>query len=621
VPPEEPDGEPGEAAELARAAEVPFYEPAEVEAVFTDAAGRFESGPLWPGCVYTLTVSADGFAPRQLREIEGRAGQVHEVRSVALSGTSATVAGTVVGPDGRPLGGATVINSGDGPKRLTVLTDAAGRFSLTGLYDGPAVVVAHKPGYRWGYAVARPGAPEPKVILRPLSDPPGAVAVPTDDQRRAEADLVRRLTELARKGHAQPPPPPPQDPWAEARTDLDGYLAKLAKQESMTANQTLTALARVLAKEDRAKAVLVLQGAAAAARRLSMPRQPAMAGFAGLAFDVDGGLRVDALTRVAETADDLGLRAEAAAWLTEAEAMAGRLPEAQRQQALGTVAIGWVRLDPARTEKLLAAAGPELITGDMAVAGVVGRLVRDDPAKAVPWLSRFKRPTDPIAQSYRSQVAVRLAGRDLPQAVRVGEGAVDPAYRALTLARLATATGADRKLARGLIEKAAAAIAAGPGSEEDEPEQRLGVAVYLLWQAQAVAYPDLASLVAVALTTRPPVPAHEYQATTWRSQTLRLAAGVGSIDPAAGRALLGPDPGRDGPHAEDDGEGDGAWFIALALADPAAASRHVGDDLGPDEAAGALAVLRRRSAVLDRFGMLERLWWVREGPEADAGED
>ena len=51
----------------------------------------------------------------------------------------------------------------------------AGRFSLAGLYDGPAVLAAQKPGYRWGYAVARPGEPEPKVVLRTLTDPPAGV--------------------------------------------------------------------------------------------------------------------------------------------------------------------------------------------------------------------------------------------------------------------------------------------------------------------------------------------------------------------------------------------------------------------------------------------------------------
>jgi hypothetical protein len=621
--PQDADDEPDEPEGPARRTEAQFYQPAEVEAVFTDAAGRFESGPLWPGCVYTLTVSADGFAPRLLREVEGRAGQTHDFPPVVLSGTSAAVAGTVVGPDGRSLAGATVINSGDAPKRLTAATDAAGRFSLAGLYDGPAVLVAHKPGYRWGYTVARPGEPEPKIVLRPLTDPPATIPAPTDEQRRAETDLVRRLTKLVPKDLAPPgAPPPDRDPWAEARKDLDGYLAKLAKQDGTWASQNLTALARELAKDDRAKAVRVLQEAAAAARRVSVLHGQGAELFGQMAFDASAFLRVDALTRVAETADDLGLRAEAGAWLAEAEALVLRLPEAQRPQSFGRLAVGWVRLDPARAEKFLAAAGPEPISRDMAVGAVVDRLLWNDPAQAVPWLDRFKRPGDTLAQSYRSRVAVRLAERDLPQAVRLGEGITDPVYRALTLTRLATAVPRDdSKQAHALIEKAAAAVVAGPGSQEFEPEHRMGLAVYLLWQAQAVAYPDLPSLVAVALTTRPPVPAHERQTETWRSQTIELTVGVGSVDPPAGRALLGPDPGRDKAHGQDPEDGGWDWFLALALADPVAATRFANDDLDPDQAAGALAVLKKRSAVIERLHFLERLWWVRDDPDAAGVED
>src|SRR5690242_19883372 len=144
----------------------------------------------------------------------------------------------------------------------------------------------------------------------------------------------------------------------------------------------------------------------------------------------------------------------------------------------------------------------------MTVAGIVERLLRGDPAQAVGWLDRFKRPADAVAQSYRSRVAVRLADRDLPQAVRLAEGTADPVYRGLALARLATAVPkSDPKSAHALIEKAAEAVAADARSVEYGPEHRMGLAVYLLWQAQAVAYPDMPSLVAVALTTRPPVPA------------------------------------------------------------------------------------------------------------------
>jgi hypothetical protein len=609
VPAQQPDGEPDEAAEPAGETAVYGYEPVEVEADFTDAAGEFTVGPLWPGgSVYTLTVSADGFAPRRLREVKSREGQAPNIGTVVLTGTSATVAGIVVVTDGRPLAGATVINSGDGPKRLTAATDAAGRFTLAGLYDGPAVLVAQKPGYRSGYAVARPGEAEPRLVLRPATDPPATIAAPTEERRRAEADLVRRLTELAHKdGAAVPEPGPAPDPWAEARKDLDGFLAKLARQDGPTTSMTLTGLALALAKEDRAKAVRVLREAAAAARRARAARGQGAEFFQGIGFDADAFLRLEALARVAEAAEDLGLRDEAAAWLGEAEALALRQPEPQRANVMGALAAGWVGLDPARAEKCLAGLGPESLTWDVTLTRVLERLLAGDPARAVPWLDRFKRPADSLAQGYRSRVAVRLADRDLPQAIRLAEGITHPVYRGLTLARLATVVPkTDHQLAHALIEKAAAAVAAGPGREGEEAEQRMGVAVYLLAQAEAVAYPDLPSLVALALTTRPPVPAHQFHAEAWRSHTVQLAAGVAVVDPEAGRALLGPDPG-----AEEDGS---EWFVALALADPAAAARHL-DALEPGEAGGVLAVLRERSLVIDRLELLNRLWWVREAED------
>jgi hypothetical protein len=613
VVPPQPPLLPNGALDKSRAAGAPSsftpFGPAELEAVFTAADGRFQSGPLWPGCSYTLTVSADGRAPRQVHPVVGRPGETLEVDPVVLSGTSAAVAGTVVGADGRPLSGATVVNSGDGPKRLTAATDEAGRFSLAGLYDGPVVLVAHKPGFRWGYAVTRPGEPEPRLVLRPVTDPPAAVAGLTEDQCRAEADLVRRLAEIVAKEPAlRVGPAAVPDRWAEVRKDLDGYLAKHAEEAGEAVALDFVPLARVLAKEDRVKARRVLRAAAEAARRLRLPAdQSAVPGLG----DVTAALRVHELAQVAEAAADLGERADAVAWLAEAETLAGRLPEFERQGLLGQLAAGWVTLDPARTEKLLAAAGPDSLVRDATVSAILERLLKGDARQALPWLGRFPHPRADMAQSYRSRVAVRLAGQDLPQALRLAEALANPVYRGLTLAALATPMHkTDPKGAHALIEKAAAALAADP-AEEEARRLRPGAAFYLVSQAEAVRYPDLGTVVAVALTARPLVPAQEDQAETWRSGLVELALGVGGVDPAAGRALLGSDAA---PIAED--EEDARWLTALALADPAAAARHVDARLNPYQANAVLQVLKRRSSVLERFELLRDLWWVLDGAEA-----
>jgi SHS family lactate transporter-like MFS transporter len=592
-------GAPVDAAKPAEAmAFAVYFQPAEVEALFTDAAGRFESGALWPNCVYVVNVSADGLAPRRLREIEAQAGQVHELPAVVLNRMSGAVAGTVVGTDGQPLAGVTVLNSGDGPKRLTASTDAAGRFQLTGLYDGPAVVVAHKPGYRWAYAVARPGAPEPKLRLRSLAEPPEAVAPISDEHTRADAELVRRLAAIVAKDRAaRPQPPAGQDPWAAARKDLDVFLANQPRQPHPAAACALVPLATELAKEDRVKALRVLREAAAMAKRVAPPAGQAGASFQQRASEMTAYFQVQELTLVAIGAAELGFQPDATGWLAEAEALALRLSDPLRHQQVGQLAVAWVTHDPARAEKLLAVIG-DAPTWDVTVSQIIRRLVEVDPHKAVPWLGRFKQPDDETAQSHRALVAVRLADRDWSQALRMVDEIRYPAWRAATLARLAAvAPRDDGKLAHDLIDKAAAALATEPKQDEREPAPRMGVGVYLLWKADAVKYPDKASLVALALTTRPPVRPQEDQANLRHAQTVRLAAGVGSLDPQAGRALLGRQGGPDQDDLEDPKGDLHQRLLALALVDPAAAGRLAGDP-NPYSAAAVLHVLRRRSAVI-----------------------
>jgi hypothetical protein len=177
----------------------------------------------------------------------------------------------------------------------------------------------------------------------------------------------------------------------------------------------------------------------------------------------------------------------------------------------------------------------------------------------------------------------------------------------------------DSKRSHALIDKAAAALTAPPSQDEHEAEQRIGVAVYVLWQARDVSYPDLASLVAMAMTTRPPVPPHGSSTEVWRSQTFHLTAGIASLDPAAGKALLGPNPAADLADPEFIANYQDLWLSTLALADPAAATRHLPAELHAEEAANLLAILKKRSAVLGRLDLMHRIWW--EPERHDASDD
>jgi hypothetical protein len=249
---------------------------------------------------------------------------------------------------------------------------------------------------------------------------------------------------------------------------------------------------------------------------------------------------------------------------------------------------------------------------DAAVSLIVNRLLmKKEPEKALPWLARFREAGDPMSQTMRAQVAVKLADKDLKTALETAESLTDPLHKALALARLATSAKVQPQQAHDLIDRAAALLVANPTAKDEyDSEPRLGVAVYLLWQAKAVKHPDLPSLVALALAARAPTPAGPSAADTWRSNTLRLAAGAGSVDPAAGRAVLGPDPQRDFIESADAKEYGHDWLTPLALIDPALALKHLPAELSWYEAEHLLTVLKKRSSVVATLGLLDRMGWV-----------
>jgi hypothetical protein len=589
-----------------------YFLPMEIEAVFTDADGRFESSALWPGCTYTLNISAAGVVPRELSGIHGKPGQAHEVPSLVLRGLSATVAGVVQGADGQPLAGATVMNSGDATRRLMATTDTSGAFTLAGLYEGPVVLVAHKPGYRWGYAVHQPGATAPRIILPSLTDPPVPIAPIANEQRLAETKLIRRLKDLEEKQHAvkpgraDPDAASPKHQVEEARKNLDAYVARYAK--SPGAGYTLTQLATSLAKEDQAQALRVLKEAAALAKRTDLDT-PNISFLPG--SEISNLRRCQELTRVAQVAGDLGLRDAAVGWLDEAESGVAKLPSKYRQRVVGMLAVAWVTLDSARTEKLLA--GLEGDT-DFAVRGIIQRLLRTDPEKTLPWFERLKLPQEPSVEATRAQVAIGLAERDFARARRLAESITAHEHQARAYLGLAgAARKSDVQVAHNLIERAAAALAAEGMQNERQTENRVGVAIELLWRAKEVGYPDLASLVVVALTCRPPLHVNNQLDRTWRWQRVLLAAGVASIDPATGRALLR----REGETtlAEDE-QFSYVWLAALALADPAAALEQL-DSVRQPNPEVVLAVVKRRSAVMAKLSQGDWLANI----EADDGQE
>lgn len=127
-----------------------------------------------------------------------------DVGPIALPLVGTAVTGRVFNLAGEPLAGVTVSNRGDSPRRVDGVTDAEGRFSLSGLSEGPAFVVAHAPGRRWSLARCEPGR-DATIVLRSTDDPPEPVRPPSPEFHAARAELARRAAELPAEARSHLP--------------------------------------------------------------------------------------------------------------------------------------------------------------------------------------------------------------------------------------------------------------------------------------------------------------------------------------------------------------------------------------------------------------------------------
>ena len=108
-----------------------------------------------------------------------------------------TIEGRVVNRQGRPVAGALVFQSGDGPMRTETLADQDGRFALPGVFEGPAIVLARKDGFRARFQPVDDGAASIRIALARADEAPIAAyktlppALPADEEKA----LARRLVQ------------------------------------------------------------------------------------------------------------------------------------------------------------------------------------------------------------------------------------------------------------------------------------------------------------------------------------------------------------------------------------------------------------------------------------------
>ncbi len=166
----------------------------------TGADGQFRTPKqLRPDMDYHVDVEADGYVAAGTEWIPPGDRKLWYVPALTLqpATTIRTVAGRAVDSQGRPIAGAVVFQSGDGPARTRTTTGPDGRFRLPGVYREPAFLFVEGDGL--AFEGHRVGAGDAAVELRvrregePAAGPPLHTlppVLPREDEKALARSLI-----------------------------------------------------------------------------------------------------------------------------------------------------------------------------------------------------------------------------------------------------------------------------------------------------------------------------------------------------------------------------------------------------------------------------------------------
>ena len=194
--------------------------------IATDADGVATFPGMLPDRAYTLSLvpgwpSSDP-SPISTPEWHAVAGQTHDFGTLVVERGRSEVSGVAMDEHGNPAWGVEVYTNGDGRHDARALTDAEGRFRLTGLDPGHLYVLADVDGYEFCALRAEAGGREVSLPLIPMDAPtfgappppraPGmtateqrtlarkllieAAGITTDANGETRRDILTRLAEL-----------------------------------------------------------------------------------------------------------------------------------------------------------------------------------------------------------------------------------------------------------------------------------------------------------------------------------------------------------------------------------------------------------------------------------------
>lgn len=570
------------------------------ETLQTDAAGRFASSALVPGDEYRLRVDAPGFGSQETALVLAAAGRTYDFGLLRLPRADGRVAGIVVDRQNRPIEGARVINSGDGPKPIDAVTGPDGRFELVGFYEGPVWLCAQKTGRRWTSLRSTSGDHDAKIVLLSIDEPlpePRVVsnaAALADSRKKLTRHLLDALWALpddklegfrrqVLEGMARFDLPEAHRWFDErkrrgvgdtgdgsalsrvltiadaeniAETDADEAIGLLAPLSAGDAQRTLVEIARRLPPSDRRRALRVAEEAVLKSRAMPLPN------------------RAWAMAEGGELLTQLGERDAGRKLILESADLAEQLG-AQRLHSYGRgmVAVRLAPFDFNRARNLVPAAGDNEHNRWLAALAV--RIAPDNLDRAMEIIRSLKSESS-LKPDASGRVALGLAraGRTT-EAIKLAKSIESPFRPLSAVAAVAEVVGqTDRAQARLLIDDAL-------DRYWNEPERLMPYSrsyrplnmAQIGWHARQAHHPDLDEVVARIMACRATAP-HDDSPDNVAHQLAQTAMLLSFIDPSAAEWLIDRAttmrPSRQGGRLENQRD----WQIAIALADP---KRAIGD--------------------------------------------
>jgi hypothetical protein len=586
------------------------------DTVLSDPDGRFRTPRLLrPDLEYRARVEAEGRILSWTEWIAAaRSTAFPEVVLHPIEPTR-TVEGRVVDRDGRPIAGAEVSQSGDGPRRTRTVADAEGRFRLPGLFREPAFLYVAGEGLRLaGHRIAAAGGPV-ELSVRREGDPPGPTprTLPPPLPRAEEKALALRLIEpdlerltgkeLTRDMFALLDIVPRIDPARALELAERNALPDPEYNDYLRLNAALglleespeeaLAVAETIAKPSlHSRLVRLVSDAVPASDRA---RKRELLGRALLIARAapDPADRLEELGLIGYRLLDMGEADQGAAVLREGQRLAETLPrfdpgdrKAPAAHARGRFAAKLARID-ARAAFALAE-GFNDSYADWYIGGVALGLADRDPAGAERALGMMTWKN--LRAIRTGRVAGRMVVKDPGRARRLVLALEDPLERTSGLAMMARGlAGSDPRGAAGLVNETLELLLQLAREGRDRPEDYHGsciTALALLPVAERLD-PELLMLTfweAVAL--RPPRPAGGDPDGRYEEATAKLALGLARYDRAVARQVLEPVAKRArSVNATGRASRGHTLFAAAALIDPAWAVALI--DALPDDPPGA----------------------------------